>query len=582
MYMGDDYYKSKIERYERSRAIAALAMNVCVSYITFKNDREKRKLTDGISLLQNVDMTKAQKGRKKMQDVIKKLKRTGYVSIFDVEKSIDERERNYRLDLDYTEKHRIADDISDGPVEALSDYARKYMEAKQAILRVEKEQEEDRKREAERKKKEEEQETRRESYDSGYSSRSYSSYTEEERTTSRPYSGRSYSSFAEEEKKPARPRPYSATTAEASKELIKEDIDKRIASKYGTHGFTYEEKEKIRQLYPDISLYGDDYYSIDTLEKGIEIANIIGQDKIMPEDMMRLVMYTYEVTIRELLTDEVINKGRELFRHAEVGRSLEKYSEAYKKWHKYYSSLEPSKKASVDNTIANYKLYSRKFGKTIVTPEELKSKINRHVSNYIVENKYTFYNHYNGLDYYSKTVHATRYMDIEQIVSLYKRLKHDLETEGIYGRDDEETERIAEGRKKDLAKLQRDFASVILTKLETYNKSRDTLSMSDKERSEYYGMRNTKIAAVITEVLREEPKAQELLSDLDKEELQEKGKALVGTYEAKKSSSKKVYGISKVKKAMAQITGKWSRYTMLMEKEELTEEEQKEIVSMFS
>ena len=581
MYMGDDYYKSKIERYERSRAIAALAMNVCVSYITFKNDREKRKLTDGIYLLQNVDMAKAQKGRKKIQDVIKKLKRTGYVSIFDVEKSIDERERKYRLDLDYTEKHKIADDISDGPVEALSDYARKYMEAKQAILRVDKEQEEDKKREAERKKKEEEQETRRESYDSGYSSRSYSSYTEEERTTSRPYSGRSYSSFAEEEKKPARPRPYSATTAEASKELIKEDIDKRIASKYGTHGFTYEEKEKIKQLYPDISLYGDDYYSIDTLEKGIEIANIIDKEKIMPEDMMRLVMYTYEVTIRELLTDEVINKGRELFRHADVGRSLEKYSEAYKKWHKYYSSLEPSKKASVDDTIANYKLYSRKFGKTIVTPEELKSKINRHVSNYIVENSYYFYPNYNGKDYYSRTVHATRYMDIDEIASLYKRLKIDKESRGLTGRTDEENDRIAEGRKEDLAKLQSDFARVILTRLEAYNKPKELSKMSEEEKRKYFEMGNARVAAVIVEVFNEEP-MQKLLGDFDRHDLKEKGKTLVGTYEAKKSSSARVYGISKVKKAMAQITGKWSRYTMLMEKEELTEEEQKEIVSMFS
>ena len=64
--------------------------------------------------------------------------------------------------------------------------------------------------------------------------------------------------------------------------------------------------------------------------------------------------------------------------------------------------------------------------------------------------------------------------------------------------------------------------------------------------------------------------------------LEGQGTNLEETYKAKEEAKARVYGLSAVKKAFAQVSGKWARYTMLMEKEELTEEEQKEIVSMFS
>ena len=42
--MDETYYNERIKDYEQERAVAALAMDICVGYIDFKNDREKKKL----------------------------------------------------------------------------------------------------------------------------------------------------------------------------------------------------------------------------------------------------------------------------------------------------------------------------------------------------------------------------------------------------------------------------------------------------------------------------------------------------------------------------------------------------------
>ena len=93
--------------------------------------------------------------------------------------------------------------------------------------------------------------------------------------------------------------------------------------------------------------------------------------------------------------------------------------------------------------------------------------------------------------------------------------------------------------------------------------------------------KNKKIAAICSELFHEEPLAKDLREIADRMDTEKTGKTLVQTYEAKKSAQSRIYGLSKAKQAIAKITGKWSRYMMLMEKEELTEKEQEEITTMF-
>lgn len=558
--MDESYYNERIKDYEQERAVAALAMDICVGYIDFKNDRERKKAKDGIYLIQNVDMAKAQKGHKKILDSIKKIEQLSHTSSFEISRSIQEMQRSYRLNLTSSDCDRIADEIRKDPVEALRTYARKYMYAKQSIQRLEKEKEEAKNKAAERRKQTESSKTIRES---GYGT----------------YSGTSsYSSYDKYERTPIKKTPYSGSTPEQSKELIKEDIDKKIANEYGSHKFSSEEIDRITKLYRRINAYGKGYYSIDTLEKGIQIEKIVSKNELNIDDIMNLAIATYEVTVKELLFHNSLNESNELFRKIDAINSIYKYKEGYNKFMKYYSSLSQEAKKEIDRQITNNRDYNRLFGKNLVTPDALTLKVNNYVSDYLVKNRK---NVYPTTDYYSRTTHATRYMDIDQIANLYKRLKYDIYEAPIRAEDPEEEKRIIENRKRELAQLQKDFAHVILTKTQSFSKLKDITKMDEKEQEKYFEEQNAKLASICKDIFEEEPIAEELKEEVRKHNLEGRGTNLKDSYEAKKSVSDRVYGISSIKKAFAQVTGKWARYMMLLEKEELNKEEQEELTNMF-
>ncbi len=558
--MDESYYNERIKDYEKDRAVAALAMDICVGYIDFKNDRERKKAKDGIYLIQNVDMAKAQKGHKKILDSIKKIEQLSHTSSFEISRSIQEMQRSYRLNLTSSDCDRIADEIRKDPVEALRTYARRYMYAKQSIQRLEKEKEEAKNKAAERRKQTESSKTIRES---GYGT----------------YSGTSsYSSYDKYERTPIKKTPYSGSTPEQSKELIKEDIDKKIANEYGSHKFSSEEIDRITKLYRGINAYGKGYYSIDTLEKGIQIEKIVSKNELNIDDIMNLAIATYEVTVKELLFHNSLNESNELFRKIDAINSIYKYKEGYNKFMKYYSSLSQEAKKEIDRQIANNRDYNRLFGKNLVTPDALTLKVNNYVSDYLVKNRK---NVYPTTDYYSRTTHATRYMDIDQIANLYKRLKYDIYEAPIRTEDPEEEKRIIENRKRELAQLQKDFAHVILTKTQSFSKLKDITKMDEKEQEKYFEEQNAKLASICKDIFEEEPIAEELKEEVRKHNLEGRGTNLKDSYEAKKSVSDRVYGISSIKKAFAQVTGKWARYMMLLEKEELNKKEQEELTNMF-
>lgn len=558
--MDETYYNERIKDYEQERAVAALAMDICVGYIDFKNDRERKKAKDGIYLIQNVDMAKAQKGHKKILDSIKKIEQLSHTSSFEISRSIQEMQRSYRLNLTSSDCDRIADEIRKDPVEALRTYARRYMYAKQSIQRLEKEKEEAKNKAAERRKQTESSKTIRES---GYGT----------------YSGTSsYSSYDKYERTPIKKTPYSGSTPEQSKELIKEDIDKKIANEYGSHKFSSEEIDRITKLYRRINAYGKGYYSIDTLEKGIQIEKIVSKNELNIDDIMNLAIATYEVTVKELLFHNSLNESNELFRKIDAINSIYKYKEGYNKFMKYYSSLSQEAKKEIDRQITNNRDYNRLFGKNLVTPDALTLKVNNYVSDYLVKNRK---NVYPTTDYYSRTTHATRYMDIDQIANLYKRLKYDIYEAPIRAEDPEEEKRIIENRKRELAQLQKDFAHVILTKTQSFSKLKDITKMDEKEQEKYFEEQNAKLASICKDIFEEEPIAEELKEEVRKHNLEGRGTNLKDSYEAKKSVSDRVYGISSIKKAFAQVTGKWARYMMLLEKEELNKEEQEELTNMF-
>ena len=293
---------------------------------------------------------------------------------------------------------------------------------------------------------------------------------------------------------------------------------------------------------------------------------------------MNLAIATYEVTVKELLFHNSLNESNELFRKIDAINSIYKYKEGYNKFMKYYSSLSQEAKKEIDRQITNNRDYNRLFGKNLVTPDALTLKVNNYVSDYLVKNRK---NVYPTTDYYSRTTHATRYMDIDQIANLYKRLKYDIYEAPIRAEDPEEEKRIIENRKRELAQLQKDFAHVILTKTQSFSKLKDITKMDEKEQEKYFEEQNAKLASICKDIFEEEPIAEELKEEVRKHNLEGRGTNLKDSYEAKKSVSNRVYGISSIKKAFAQVTGKWARYMMLLEKEELNKEEQEELTNMF-
>lgn len=539
--MYDAYYENQINELERDRKIAALGMNAAIAFIKFKNDREKSKVRDRVRSLTTSNLDQVSTVRKRLKKDLDKIKDNTHVSNFDVEDYLENNESRYQIELDYGERSNIARVISRNPVAALNQYSMDYISAKRRIDQVRKDQERD-------KQEKEKEKTRR----------------EYEEPTYEPIRQR-----------PVKEVPFSGISDEESRRLIQEQIDKEIASKYEFFGFSYDEQKRIRELYPELNHYSD-FYSVETIEKAININKITNKEQIKAEEMMNLGLLTIDVVTNDLFQNNRFT-SIDIFNKLGVSNSLNKYKSAYNKYRRYYKSLSPEQRQQIETQISNNKNYSELFGNSIASPELITSRINLRVSNYITDNYTQFYN-YNQKDFYSKSIHATKYMSIQEIVNLYKRIEYKEQDRRIYATNDEDRITMEKAKRDYLAQLQSDFARIILSRLETHNKQVDYNKMTPEEQERYLKEENIKLAAIINDLFKE----QALSPSLQKIGVVEgKGENLVDTYEAKEQAKTQVFGLSKIKKAFAKVTGKWSKYLMLMDKDELSKSEQEEIKGMF-
>ena len=555
MYMGDSYYSRQIERLERERIIAALAMNTAISFISFKNERIRNKLRDRIRNLTSSSLDKATSMRKKLTNDLKKVESKSFITSFDVEDLLKNNQSRYQIKLDYRELQSIARTIADDPVAALKEYSLSYNNTRRQIEQLKKDQEESKKAEEERKREQARQQIRE--YEEPVSTPT--SYYEPRRT------------------EPVKKVPYLGTTDDESRKLLQESIDKEIANKYGFIGFSYDEEKRIKELYPELSS-SMGYYSVKTLEKGVRINNIATKADVNTDEIMEMGLLTFEVVTKELLENNRF-KSVDIFNKIGMNNCLEKYKTAYKKYQNYYKKLSPEQKDKIKEQIKGNKRYANMFNDQIASPELLTAVINIKVSNYIVENYFSFYN-YEQKDFYMKTSHATKYMSIQEIVSLYKRIEFKERERGIYTQNDEDRRLQEQSKREYLEQLQRDFANVILSRLESYNKQVDYFKMSDIEKEVYNRETQEKLAAIINDLFKEQPLSASLQESAKSNEVG-RGENLVETYESKKQAHTQVFGLSRIKKAFAKISGKWSKYLMLMDKDELSKTEQEQLKGMF-
>ena len=561
--MNESFYDRQIEKAKEKQAISVLAMNVCASIIKFNKERTREQIKERIRNLQTSDKKKKASVKTKIQNELSKVKDNNYYGTREVEEEIKFQEGKYTLNLDYSTRHNLARTISDNPVNALKTYASDYVQAVNEVDRLEEQKRDEQKREQDRIREREQQRLERErkveSNQSSYSG--LSTY------------GHSYSTSNAAPKKPV---PFSAATTEESKKLVEEAIEKAIHDKYGYSSISYDEEKRIKELYPEFNRYRN-YVSVDTLKKGIRIENIVNKQQINVQEMMELGQLTLNVVTKELVEGDQTYEPQ-LFSKLKMRNNLDKYKDAYNKFMKQYNKLSLEEKNKINAQVEKSENYSKLFGKRIITPEQLTNKINYAVIDYIVKEP-NFYDYENN-NIYAKTMQATKYMNVDQIVSLYKNLKNNF-YRPYYGVSEEDQQRIENNRRKQLALLQQEFARVVLDKLQKHNKFKNTLNLSEEELHKLIEKDSEKMASIIVDLFKETPLSDNFKNIKNENRLEGQGTNLEETYKAKEEAKARVYGLSAVKKAFAQVSGKWARYTMLMDKEELTQKEQEELKGMF-
>ncbi len=549
MYMGDDYYQRQIDQFEKDKNIARMAMDICIEFIEFKNKNTEIKVKERMQRLRQAELGDISPIRKKFNTELDKVKQTKRVLSFEVVDMIEQRQERYRLKLKYDQIDEIAEMIAENPVSALKHFTSDFIVAKREIENILQEKENDK---LEDKKAREEEEYTYPEFQPTYTTSSY------------------------RRKKYEEPKPFTGATDEESKELVEARIDERIGKPYGSR-FTYEEEKRLRELYPELDHRG--YYSLDTLDSGIEISRLSNKGDLKLMDIMELGMLTLEVVKKEL-TNPTFTITPELYKKIGIEDSFEKYKAAYEKFKAYYKTLSPTQQDSLKDQLMNNESYTQTFGEEVITPDGLKAVINGSVIRYIEKHYKEFYGYNNTTDFFMKTHKAVKYMDVDDIVSLYRGIKYEATRFGISTEKPEERRREEAARKEFLEHLQRDFASLIIGKLGAMGEAKRNATyeeeLAELEEEE------KKIVGVIKDILKEEP-LDSRLRKLDREfTLDGVGDSLVETSEIKKRAKIRINGLPKVKLRFAKMTYDWDRFMMLMEKPILSEREQKELDGMFA
>ena len=566
-YIEENFNRRMNEENEKLR-LAHLKIDTCLKHITFNNFVEKMYIINGFEKMRKSDVNIDKKYALK-NTVIKLLR--NQKADHTITSSTVEKEIEGKYNGDSVEKHRISYEISSDSLKTLISAIEDYYNSLMNMKRL-KEDFEKRKLEAQQKEKERKQELEKEKEEERKRE------IERERSVSEYTPTYSYSSSKVETSKP---RAFTSTNDEE----IKDEIIKKIESKINGEGystrFTIEEEREIKRLYPELNSLDIHYSSIDTLEKGINVEKMSSKKSLNASDMMKLTSDVYDIMVKYLLAGSNANLGNSLFNKFKISDSLKKYEKMYNKWMKSYNELSPAEKQAISETISNNRLYTSKFGNSILSTEELTTVINNKVKYQIVDERNLNFR-CNQDDFVSKIKHATKYMDIKDIKQLYAMMHEEYFKYGAYGRTPEEQAEEARALAELGANLQDKFAHVMLDKLETYSPSGVSQEMTDEEKQEYYDKRCTKISAVIRSVFNETPLKEEYLNTGSERELTSIADNLVKDYEAKKEAKSQVYGLSKLSKTIAKISGKWKKYVNLIEKEELSAAERNELTSMFN
>lgn len=539
MYSGDDYYSRQIAKVEEMKKIASLAICVSFELIKFNKDNIKNKLDDKINDFFKADEVKAEKIRTKIVNELDHTKKTiPTVELATLGELFRKNYFRWQLSLDRESALSLAKEIQRDPIEALKRYTRKHIQAKSQIRSLNEQRAKD------------------------------LANVQQEKQQENVYKN-----------EPKETTPFVGGTDEESRRLLEEEIERKTHQKYMDY-FTEEEKKRIAVLYPELS-GKDGYRTVEMLENGIRMNIYANREIIKSDQVMEMALLTLKIACNELIFGSNGKATPPMFYKLEMNQSLEKYKIVYDKYIKYYNSLNSQEKANVNDYISNNKFYTERFGTSIVSPEQLKSEINKTVKNYIINNHKKFYGN-SDIDYFSKTYNATKLMSVDEIVSLYYGVRsQENKDSGYISTDEQYNKRVRAEQKDRLGRLQSAYAKVLLFKLEEYNKSKDVFKMTEEEKEINETEEAKKLASICEEILNEKPMTEYLIMKTRNENIEGLGKELKETHEIKTSARNRAFNISKLRKVQSQITGEWAKYLMLMEKEKLNKSEKEDLNGMF-
>ena len=367
-------------------------------------------------------------------------------------------------------------------------------------------------------------------------------------------------------------------------------------------GLTSKQKEEVRDVYNGQNKYVFADIVSDAIEMN-QIANEYSQmnkvTKKLPNgidprvnDIMRLAINCYNITIYQMENSDGFGKdyetkanSRVLLQKLNIFNTLGIYRETYETFMKYYNSLSEAEKETIKFHIKKYGYeYKKIFNISeeyprIVTVKDITNAINATMSDKISLEFRRADSKDIGYEFSQYLISSTRFMTVDEVVSLYKRIKYEMiNNHQNYGQNDREKEAIENEYNRKLELLQDEFIHVIKKKIH-FNVDYDPKAPKEEQD------RAIRLMSVQSGMIARDFFDEDLLFNpynLSEVEIP-KGKAKIKGELVKEATSaeERFFGMSKFKKAMSTATGSYKKLQELIEKQYVTEQDVAYVKKLF-
>lgn len=422
--------KEEIKECEKQKTVAIVTMYAAIIHCNQLTDRQKDKAIKNIEKLLITKNDKKSKVLSHLENSLSAQLNNDRRAISTmVEKTVEQYAKSHHLKLNYGEDEEIARKIVPNPGKAAIKAANDYIKCCNKLERLEFE-----KNNPPKEKKEEQ----------------YSN--EQTRTTTRNNPTNDPKNYGHTIQT-ASPKPYTYNDSDETK--YKKTVE-YLTQKYSTDAKKSPSHTQVRFKDEDRKmlerLLGDDYqgyYLRNQIEKMIENGysieallnsfTVYQKTHLIPfqsppvptlEKLLEMALKIYDVLPEELVSYRSIKNERNslienLNKNIGTLEFIDKYTEAYNIYTKYFNKLKEEEKAQIkaefNRTCKNKYATLGITEFRIYHPDELKKLVNNKVTKLMVEKKDT-YAEANGLDIQPRLKKATLFMSVSEIVSTYHAL----------------------------------------------------------------------------------------------------------------------------------------------------------------